>query len=194
MNVSPTKPEFKVIFVGDSSVGKTSIIVRYHNNSFSDASNSTIGAAYVSKEVQTHYGPALLHIWDTAGQERYKSLVPMYARGSTVAIIVFDTSIEDGFSSVETWLPTVKEDTNPDVKFIVVGNKLDLEPTFNRDYVDEWSKRTDIPVVYASAKTGQGIDLLFQTVISMLPEAKFVLSGQDVNLENNDLKKKKGCC
>ncbi|EAX99997.1 small GTP-binding protein, putative [Trichomonas vaginalis G3] len=193
MNVSPSKPEFKIVFVGDSSVGKTSIIVRYSNNLFSSDNQPTIGAAFVSKEVTSPYGQAILHIWDTAGQERYRSLVPMYSRGSSIAIIVFDTSDEDGFTSVEDWIAKVKEDVTPECKIIVVGNKLDLEPRFNREYVDDWSKKNDIPVVYASAKSGQGIDLIFQTVVSALPQAKFVLSGQDVDIENNK-KEKKSCC
>ena len=164
MQLQQKTPEFKVVFVGDSAVGKTSIIMRYHNNSFSPENQSTIGAAFVTKEVISPYGAAILHVWDTAGQERYRSLVPMYARGASVAIIVFDTSDPNGFSSVKDWIRSVKEDVTSDCKIIVAGNKLDLPQEFNREEVSEWSEKNEIQVIYVSAKTGDGVDSLFKAV------------------------------
>ena len=185
--------EIKLVLVGHQYVGKTCIVRMATTGLFDEDTISTLGASYTSKTISIGKKEIRLQIWDTAGQERYRSLVPMYSRGSSIAIIVFDTSDEDGFTSVEDWIAKVKEDVTPECKIIVVGNKLDLEPRFNREYVDDWSKKNDIPVVYASAKSGQGIDLIFQTVVSALPQAKFVLSGQDVDIENNK-KEKKSCC
>ena len=176
MQLQQKTPEFKIVFVGDSAVGKTSIIMRYHNNAFSPENQSTIGAAFISKTVLSPYGSAVLHIWDTAGQERYRSLVPMYARGASIAIIVFDTSDPDSFSAVEDWVQKVKEDVTSDCKIFVAGNKCDLPQNFNKEDVDEWSKKNDIQVIYVSAKTGDGVDTLFTTVIESLPKVKFTMN------------------
>lgn len=188
-------PEFKIVFVGDSAVGKTSIIKRYHHNTFSEENQSTIGAAFISKDVVSPHGSCILHIWDTAGQERYKSLVPMYARGATVALIVFDASDTNGFERVEEWVSSVREDVSSDCSIIIVGNKIDLPQQFNRNRAEDWAKQNNLTIIYVSAKSGQGIDILFQTVISSLPKAKFLMTNRN---DDDDViqvqKTKKGCC
>ena len=176
MQIQQKIPDFKIVFVGDSAVGKTSIIKRYHSNDFSPETPSTIGAAFVSKTVNSPYGEAILHLWDTAGQERYRSLVPMYARHSSIAIIVFDTSDPKSFNTVEDWVQRVKEDVTNDCKILIAGNKCDLPPQFQKEKVDEWAKKNDMMVFYVSAKTGQGIDILFDTVTHSLPKTKFEIS------------------
>ena len=192
--MSEKLPDFKVVFVGDSAVGKTSIIMRYHHNSFSAENQPTIGAAFISKEVDSPHGRCILHIWDTAGQERYKSLVPMYARGASIAIVVFDTSDPECFYGLEEWVNRVKEDMSTDCQIIIAGNKCDLEPKYDKDQIEEWAKKNNFPLVYVSAKTSQGVDILFSTAISFLPKAKFLLQKGKDNPVFAESKQKKKCC
>ena len=194
MEANEKFPEFKIVFVGDSAVGKTSIIMRYHHNSFSAENQPTIGAAFISKTVVSPNGKCVIHIWDTAGQERYKSLVPMYARGASIAIIVFDTSDPDCFNGLEEWVRKVKEDMSSDCQVLIAGNKCDLEQKFNKDEIDDWTKKNNFPLVYVSAKTGQGIDILFSTAISFLPKAKFLMHNGNENPVFAEQKKQKKCC
>ncbi|OHT08857.1 small GTP-binding protein [Tritrichomonas foetus] len=193
MQVAPQSnlPEFKVVFVGDASVGKTSIIMRYHHGVFSEGRQSTIGAGFVSKEVKSQYGLGNLHVWDTAGQERYRCLVPMYSRGSNVAVIVFDVTSRESFQDLEDWIGHLKVDIGESCKIIIAANKIDLSisPEF-RSEIDAWSQKNEIDVVYVSAKTGENIELLFQMVVNFLPRAAFLVNQPVVN----EVNEKKGCC
>lgn len=184
-------PEFKAVFVGDSSVGKTSIIMRHHHGSFSEDRQSTIGAGFVSEDVKTPYGTANLHIWDTAGQERYRCLVPMYSRGSNVAVVVFDVTEKDTFDGVNSWVERLKSDIGEQCKIIIAGNKSDLSFSDElRDEYDNWASQNDYTLIYVSAKTGESIDILFQEIINNLPKAPFLVN-QPVTLDEQE---KKSCC
>jgi len=121
-----TVPEFKIVFVGDASVGKTSVILRFHRDLFEHDQCPTIGSAFISKRIETQYGPANVNIWDTAGQERYRSLVPMYSRGAAVVVVVFDISQRETFDILETWIEKIAGDL-PNGKILVCANKCDLE-------------------------------------------------------------------
>lgn len=183
-------PEFKVVFVGDSAVGKTSIIQRYYNGQYSAERPSTIGAAFVSKEVKTQSGEANLQIWDTAGQERYRSLVPMYSRGAAVAIVVYDVSEKDSFIGVEEWVNCVREDAANNCKIILVGNKIDLPFQVPQEESDRWAADHELEVIYVSAKTGENIENLFDLTAETLPTDMFQ-TPIALPPENNDKKK---CC
>lgn len=194
MNTLKKKPEFKIVFVGDSAVGKTSIIMRYHADSFTEDNQSTIGAAFVSKEVTTEHGDAVLHIWDTAGQERYRSLVPMYARNSTIAVVVFDTTDPDGFNSIPSWVERVREDVTDDCIIIIAGNKIDMKSRYNKKDAQEWISDNHYQYVEVSAKSGQGIDILFSHVVAALPKSKFLMNAQDTAPLIEEKESKRKCC
>ncbi|OHT06836.1 GTP-binding protein YPT6 [Tritrichomonas foetus] len=207
-------PEFKIVFVGNESVGKTCIINRFYNNIFSDQQQPTVGAAFVSKEITTKYGRAYLHLWDTAGQERYRCLVPMYARGATVVVIVFDLKQKETFEEIPEWIEKVK-DIADGSHIVIVGNKVDLlddqilppnqENQSNsnlnngrnsdlifKDEIDKWSADAQLSVTYTSAKTGENIDVLFEYIIGLLPRSAFH-SPTSVNLDSGEQNRKK-CC
>ena len=121
-------PLHKVIFIGDSSVGKTSIITRFTHNAFNPSYSSTIGIDYFSKTItrkDAENTQIQLHIWDTAGQEKFRSLVPAYIRPSTVAILVYDITLRQSFEDIQQWHQMVLNCADP--AFILVGNKVDLE-------------------------------------------------------------------
>ena len=183
-------PNFKVVFVGDSFVGKTSIIIRFCKNQFHNES-TTVGTNYLSKVIDTPNGKAKLNIWDTAGQERYRALVPMYCRNSNVAVIVFDLSLKKSFSSLDEWVLQLKEGIQNDFKIIIVGNKLDLG--MDNDFSEEitnWCHQRGYQHIFVSAKTGQNIELLFNVISSLLPTEE--LMKYQINAESNSKSNK--CC
>jgi small GTP-binding protein len=189
----PKFPEFKVVFVGNSSVGKTSIIMRFHQGSFSADRQSTIGSAFISKEIVTQYGPAILQIWDTAGQERYRSLVPMYTRGAFVAVVVFDVTEEESFDAIDEWIANVKSEVSQSCRNLVAGNKCDLSDQMDRARIERWRIANGFDVIFLSAKTGENVDLLFGTVAELLPAMRFGLPPpSSADLKEAD--KKSGCC
>ena len=93
--------EFKVVIMGDSSVGKTSILQRFHQDCFDFQMDTTIGASFLTKTINTSKGDVIINLWDTAGQERYRSLIPTYARGSNAAIICFDLTSLISFNYID---------------------------------------------------------------------------------------------
>jgi small GTP-binding protein len=190
-------PEFKVVFVGTQSVGKTSIIMCYSGADFSNDRQPTIGSAFVSRQVVTEYGLANLQIWDTAGQERYRSLVPMYSRGASVAVVVFDLTSHESFEDLDDWIAQLQTDLNQTCQIVVAANKRDIQPpVVEEEEISQWIENNAAgvkDVVRVSAKTGQDIPTLFETVCSKLPEAAFKLQGEGVIIET-PAKKNTGCC
>lgn len=129
-----TKPErvvdYKIVLLGETSVGKSSILERLQHDTFNDSKSSTIGAAFISKKVIKNETDLInLQIWDTAGQERFHNLTPLYYRNSNAAIIVFDLTNLESFKKAEYWIGELNEYIEADggdMKIILVGNKLDL--------------------------------------------------------------------
>ena len=193
MNVTKKIPEFKIVFVGDTAVGKTSIIMRYQHNVFMTDSQSTVGAAFVSKTVKTNYGEASLHVWDTAGQERYRSLVPMYSKGATSALIVFDVSEPESFSSVPQWVEQVSKDIPSDCQLFIVGNKIDLNPSYDKSEAQAYANSNRLRLFFVSAKTGEGIENLFDEVALSIPPSKFRIVAEDTILKEKETEQG-GCC
>jgi small GTP-binding protein len=188
-------PSFKIVFVGDQSVGKTSIIKAYEKSPFLEDRPPTIGSAFVDIPIEVPgQGNASLQLWDTAGQERYRSLVPMYARGADIAIVVFDVTARESFETIDDWIAQVQTDVNPNCKVVVAANKTDLEHAIPEDEIDKWRDQREIEVFYVSARTRANIDDMFGKILEILPRAKFELSRQDhVTLQQTVRRKRWRC-
>ena len=158
----------KIVIVGDSDVGKTSIIQRYDQQTFDPASNPTIGASFLSKTVQTKNGPVVLNIWDTAGQERYRSLIPTYARGARAAILCYDVALPQSFESLDSWLEELHKFCSPDCLLFVVGNKVDLEAKVQQAVASKWASDHGAQCHFTSAKGGVGVIELFKAIADSL--------------------------
>tara|TARA_Y100001958_G_C21073242_1_gene432025 strand:- start:11 stop:613 length:603 start_codon:yes stop_codon:yes gene_type:complete len=161
----------KVVFLGDTSVGKSCLAVRFVRNEFFEFQEPTIGAAFLGKNINLNDKRYKFEIWDTAGQERYRSLAPMYYRGAKAAVIVYDITDEDTFKGAKTWVSEIKKKSN-NCLILLVGNKVDL--TNNRkvdinmvkNYVDD----NNIIYMESSAKTGLNVEKIFTTIAENIPE------------------------
>lgn len=128
VSVEPPVPKSKVIVLGNSGVGKTSIIYRHKYGTELTPYNATIGASYVNCEIGIKEHPVNLQIWDTAGQERFRCMVPMYMRNAVAAIVVYDITERKSFDDIDQWLKELERCSvglEPTVR-VLVGNKADL--------------------------------------------------------------------
>jgi len=118
---------FKIVYVGDSGVGKTNILARFSRNEFSQDSKSTIGVEFSTKHVQIGDKTVKAQIWDTAGAERYRAITNAYYRGAVGVMIVYDITRQGTFQSVmDRWLRDVREYAEPNAHIMLIGNKTDL--------------------------------------------------------------------
>jgi Ras-related protein Rab-7A len=160
----------KVIILGDSGVGKTSLMNQYVHHRYSGAYKATIGADFLTKDCVTEGGETLtLQIWDTAGQERFQSLGVAFYRGSDVCLIVFDVNSSKSFENVGNWLEEFLAQASPKdpsaFPFIVVGNKVDLN---NRQVTEQqaraWCAARKVEYYETSAKEDTNVEDVFEAV------------------------------
>jgi small GTP-binding protein len=187
--------KFKVVLMGASSVGKTSLVIRFSRNVFTSAQESTIGAAFISREVDTGRGTVALHVWDTAGQERYRALVPRYSQGAVAIIIVFDLTDNNSLDAAKDWFSETRENHSAAVIWFLVGNKCDLPIVADVEKAREFATTNGLTYVETSAKTGQNVNELFVHVAKMIPQ--FPDSGNENGVEierAGNEPKESACC
>jgi Ras-related protein Rab-7A len=160
----------KVIILGDSSVGKTSLMNQYVNKRFSNQYKATIGADFLTKEVVVDDRVVTMQIWDTAGQERFQSLGVAFYRGADCCVLVFDTTAPNTFKNLDSWRDEFLIQASPrnpeHFPFVVLGNKIDLENrAVSTKRAQQWCQsKNDIPYFETSAKEGINVDIAFQTI------------------------------
>ena len=163
---------FKIILIGDTSVGKTNILSRYINDKFSETSKSTVGVELATKVENYNNKKIKIQIWDTAGQERYKSITTSYYKGAKGAFIVYDITKKESFKNVDKWIKDLKEFGDEDVTILIIGNKCDLEDE-REVSIEEVKKKAelfDIGYCETSALKSKNIDYAFQTLIKLVAE------------------------
>ena len=168
-------PGYKLVLLGDASVGKTSLVGRFVTHQFNEAVETTVGAAFSTQSVVTDEGKTIkFEIWDTAGQERFKSLAPMYYRNASCAVVVFDLTSESSFSRAKDWVKQLSLSNNPDIIIALAGNKSDIS---QRQVKSEDIKQLvlDESLIYieTSAKTGHNVEKLFNSIAARLPDSPF---------------------
>ncbi|KAK4459220.1 P-loop containing nucleoside triphosphate hydrolase protein [Cladorrhinum samala] len=190
--------KFKLVFLGEQSVGKTSLITRFMYDSFDNMYQATIGIDFLSKastETPFRTPPSLatctltfpppihsqtmyledrtvrLQLWDTAGQERFRSLIPSYIRDSSVAVVVYDISNAKSFQNTRKWIDDVRAERGNDVIIVLVGNKTDLND--KREVTtaqgEEEARKNNLMFVETSAKAGHNVKNLFKKIAQALP-------------------------
>ena len=202
---------FKLIFIGDSGVGKSCLTSKAVKNTFEDYYQATVGFEFLTYNLKLNDKVIKMQIWDTCGQEIYKSLITNFYRNSSLAIVTYSIDNKESFVHAENWLNDLRSQANPDVRIFLVGNKADLEDQrkISKEQGEKYKEDQNLDLfMETSAKTGYNAK-------NVLIEAAKILYKDYLNLEkksgenkdnkndnklmkqqliNKDKKTKKGCC
>ena len=183
----------KVVLLGESGVGKTSIITRYVSNSFSPVVMTSTGSSFVTKKIDLNEDRKVkLQIWDTAGQEKYRALAKIFYQNASVAILVYDITTITSFQAIKDyWANEIKKNSPEDIVIAVVANKSDeyLNQIVPTEEGKEIAKQLNAIFANTSAKIGDGIDVLFQSIAEKFLDPTKDISESFMNKE--ELKQKK---
>jgi Ras-related protein Rab-5C len=161
----------KVIVLGDSCVGKTSLILQLSKAQFNPLVEPTIGTAYITSRIPTSHGECRLNIWDTAGQERFKSIIPMYMRGAAAVLLVCSVDFPASTLSLSTWRKMVIQ-TLPHVdRMYVAMNKIDLDPDRDTADVRAWAEAHGCKFFITSAMDAQSVWQMFVYIAEAIAAA-----------------------
>lgn len=163
--------KYKLVFLGEQSVGKTSVITRFMYDTFDSNYQATIGIDFLSKTMYLEDRTVRLQLWDTAGQERFRSLIPSYIRDSSGAIVVYDIASRTSFLNTSKWIEDVKRERGSDVVIVLVGNKTDLSDRrqVSTEEGEQMAQENEVMFIETSAKTGNNIKALFRQLAQALP-------------------------
>ncbi|KAI9341659.1 ras family-domain-containing protein [Obelidium mucronatum] len=163
--------KFKLVFLGEQSVGKTSLITRFMYDTFDNTYQATIGIDFLSKTMYLEDRTVRLQLWDTAGQERFRSLIPSYIRDSSVAVVVFDITNRTSFQNTNKWIDDVRAERGNDVIIVLVGNKTDLSDKrqVSTEEGEKKAKEANVLFIETSAKAGYNVKALFRKIAQALP-------------------------
>lgn len=160
----------KILIIGESGVGKSSLLLRFADDNFTADQSPTIGVDFKTKRLTTEGNTVKLAIWDTAGQERFRTLTPSYYRDAQGAILVYDVANKSTFTKLETWLNELDTySTKQNIVKMIVGNKIDKE---NREVTREegmkFARRHQTLFIEASAKTRDGVQCAFEELVQKI--------------------------
>ncbi|ORZ24118.1 rab protein 6 [Absidia repens] len=163
--------KFKLVFLGEQSVGKTSLITRFMYDTFDNTYQATIGIDFLSKTMYLSNRTLRLQLWDTAGQERFRSLIPSYIRDSSVCVVVYDITSRQSFINTSKWIDDVRAERGMDVIIVLVGNKTDLNDKRQVSVEEGESKAKEYSIMFieTSAKAGYNVKALFRKIGGALP-------------------------
>lgn len=180
--------KYKIVFLGEQSVGKTSLITRFMYGTFDDHYQATIGIDFLSKTVYLEDRTIRLQLWDTAGQERFRSLIPSYIRDSHVAIVVYDITSKKSFEYIDKWCEDVKSEREDDVILCIVGNKSDLSDE-RQVPIEEGERKSKILgasiFIETSSKDGYNVKTLFKQIAKSLPDFQSSNKNKDDLINEN---------
>ena len=197
----------QILLIGDSSVGKTSLIQRYANGIFKEEYLATVGLDFYTKQETINNINVLVRLWDTAGQERFKSLTPNYFKNAEGVIITYDITSSQSFENLKFWINSIKTnlgEKNIIIPIIIVGNKLDMKDMrdITREEAEKFAKENKYKYFETSAKTGEGVDDAIRDLVNQVLEKSEQFEEErnerksiKINSEQpEDNVKKKGCC
>ncbi|XP_034240089.1 ras-related protein Rab-3 isoform X1 [Thrips palmi] len=177
---------FKLLIIGNSSVGKTSFLFRYADDSFTSAFVSTVGIDFKVKTVFRHDKRVKLQIWDTAGQERYRTITTAYYRGAMGFILMYDITNEESFNSVQDWVTQIKTYSWDNAQVVLVGNKCDMEDerviSFERG--KQLADQLGIEFFETSAKENIKVKAVFERLVDIICDKMSESLDSDPNLMN----------
>ena len=183
--------KFKVIFLGNSGVGKSSIISRFCNDKFDPSFQSTVGLDFHKKEIPYEKTTLKLLFYDTAGQEKFRSLIPMYVRDANIMVIVYDITNSESFSQLTFWLGMLEDLKREEAILVILGNKSDMDDrrVIQTDYAKEFAKKYNAIFTEVSAKTGANIqDLFLNEIVRKIVNSYKIKENIEVNKSNFSIK------
>ena len=169
---------FKLVIIGNSNVGKSSILMRFSDDSFNESYLTTIGVDFRFKTLNIEQKLIKLQIWDTAGQERFRTITNAYYKGADVIVLVYDITNGESFQDIDKfWLKEVENYAEKDVELIILGNKCDLEQQRAVGTIDvqEYAEKKSMEFYETSAKTNESIEKAFVNVGKKLIAKKIAL-------------------
>jgi len=171
---------FKILLIGDSGVGKSCLLLRFADDSWTETHISTIGVDFKIKTLTIDGKTVKLQIWDTAGQERFRTITSSYYRGAQGIILVYDCTDRESFNNVKQWMGEIDRYACENVNKLLVGNKCDLqaEKTVDTNTAKEFADSYDIPFIETSAKTGFNVEKCFVQIATSI---KNRMSAQNPN-------------
>ncbi|CEI93452.1 Putative Rab family, other [Rhizopus microsporus] len=187
MTTTSTSPgkikNVKLVLLGESAVGKSSIVLRFVSRQYIENREPTIGAAFLTQKCLVKDRTIKFEIWDTAGQERFHSLAPMYYRNAQAAIVVYDITKSSTLDKAKSWVKELQRQANTDIVIALVGNKLDLvenengEPVNDEEHERQVSKEdahayadeAGLLFFETSAKSAQNVDSVFNSIAEKIP-------------------------
>ena len=189
---------FKILLLGDTSVGKTCFLKRYTEDTFQDAYLSTIGFDFKFKMVTLKNGKQVkVQLWDTAGQERFRTIAKSYYKGAHGIILIYDVSNPKTYDNIKKWLAQIKEEASSKVCIILVANKIDHEErVVTEEQGEKLAKSFNLKIFESSAKENINVTEAFQEVIENISVNYSNIMTGGTKLQNTKIitKEKKGCC
>ena len=196
----------KLLIIGDSRVGKTSLLLNYVEKIFPEAHISTLGVEYKEKEIIKDNYIIRLQIWDTAGEERFRSITKSIYRNANGILFVCDITNRESFKNIKNWIKDA-DNVDKDIKGIIIGNKIDLdnERVVSVEDLEEIGKKYNMPFIEASAKTGMNVNKCFEVLIDELfknknedeIKEKYLRKNKNdlsISTKKTNVKEKGGCC
>ena len=191
---------YKVLLLGDSTVGKTCFLLRYCDKSFQDAHLSTIGLDYRLRTMTLKNNKTIkLQIWDTAGQDRFRAITKNYYKGANGIILIYDVTNSQTFENVKNWITQIKEEASKNVVIYLAANKIDVADDLKVITPEEGQKMADeyhMPFFETSAKEGININEIFEDIVEKVDEvfskSEVPKTGQNKLYDGKE--KKKSCC
>ncbi len=160
----------QLMIIGDSMVGKTSLLYRYQQDKFLNNYNASVGIDFFTKEETIDGKKVRIKLWDTAGQERFKSITKAFTRNADGLILAFDVTNRDSFMNLKFWVTSVNRNNNDDKEFkkIIIGNKIDLESEVQKREAEAFAKENDCAYFETSAKEGKGFDEAVRYIVTKI--------------------------
>ena len=158
---------FKYIIIGDSSVGKSNLLMKFIQNKFTEEYLTTIGVEFGTKNIKINNKIYRIQIWDTAGQEYFRSIAKAYFKNCVCAMLVYDITCKESFDNIKNWLQDIHEESPKTVLIVLIGNKIDLEDKRIISFDDgkNFANENGLIFMETSAKTGEGINEIFEQTI-----------------------------
>ena len=193
--VEKEPPLYKILLLGDATVGKTCFLLRYTDDTFLDLHMATIGLDYRLKTmILENHKIVKVQLWDTAGQDKFRAITRNYYKGARGIILIYDVTNIKSYENIKKWINEIKEEISEKVSIVLIANKIDNEPErkISREQGEKLAKDNDVTFFEASAKTGEGVNesvfYLVQKIVETDPEIKN--KGKNLKIRN---KKKKFC-